>query len=337
MITREEQKAYFEEIYAALNQAQKQAVDTLEGPVMVIAGPGTGKTQILSARIGKILIETDANPENILCLTYTDAGTVAMRKRLIRFIGPDAYKVHIHTFHSFCNDIIQDNLSLFEKSSLEPISELESIEVFKELIDGFPKNHPLKRYRGDVYFEINNLKSLFSNMKREGWDTAMINSAIDSYLLDLPNRDEFVYQRAYKQFKKGDLKQNQIDLATEKMEKLRAAVNEFDRFIALMKKRNRYDFDDMILWVLRAFKESRLLLANYQEQFQYILVDEYQDAIFEFNKAIIDATADLCVAYKPNLAFYESLGLQGWEALERTVDYIRDNYPDQFIIATHVS
>lgn len=63
------------------------------------------------------------------------------------------------------------------------------------------------------------------------------------------------------------------------------------------------------------------------------LFDESQDAIFEFNKAIIDATADLCVAYKPNLAFYESLGLQGWEALERTVDYIRDNYPDQFIIA----
>ena len=57
------------------------------------------------------------------------------------------------------------------------------------------------------------------------------------------------------------------------------------------------------------------------------------DAMFEFNKAIIDATADLCVAYKPNLAFYESLGLEGWEVLERTVDYIRENYPDQFIIA----
>lgn len=57
------------------------------------------------------------------------------------------------------------------------------------------------------------------------------------------------------------------------------------------------------------------------------------DPIFDFNKAIIDATADLCVAYKPNLAFYESLGLQGWEVLERTVEYIRKNYPDQFIIA----
>jgi len=63
------------------------------------------------------------------------------------------------------------------------------------------------------------------------------------------------------------------------------------------------------------------------------LFDESQDAIFEFNKAIIDATADVCVAYKPNLAFYESVGIQGWEALERTVDYIRENYPDQFIIA----
>lgn len=63
------------------------------------------------------------------------------------------------------------------------------------------------------------------------------------------------------------------------------------------------------------------------------LFDETKDAIFEFNKAIIDATADLCVAFKPNLAFYESLGLQGWEALERTIDYIRENYPDQFVIA----
>ena len=63
------------------------------------------------------------------------------------------------------------------------------------------------------------------------------------------------------------------------------------------------------------------------------LYDESDDAIFEFNKAIIDTTADLCVAYKPNLAFYESLGLEGWEILERTVEYIRTNYPDQFIIA----
>lgn len=63
------------------------------------------------------------------------------------------------------------------------------------------------------------------------------------------------------------------------------------------------------------------------------LFDETDDAIFEFNKQIIDVTADLCVAYKPNLAFYESIGLEGWDVLDRTVEYIRTNYPDQFIIA----
>src|SRR4026207_2086435 len=104
MILRDKLNRHFEREYARLNDMQRKAVDKIEGPVIVIAGPGTGKTQILAARIGKILLETDANPDNILCLTYTDAGSIAMRRRLIRFIGADAYKVNIHTFHSFCND-----------------------------------------------------------------------------------------------------------------------------------------------------------------------------------------------------------------------------------------
>ena len=192
----------FNQEYKNLNTQQRNAVDTIEGPVMVIAGPGTGKTQILAARIGKILLDTDALPENILCLTYTDAGTIAMRKRLVQFIGADAYKVNIYTFHAFCNDVIQDNLSLFEKTSLDAVSELESIQLFKTLIDSFPKNHPLKRYRGDVYYEINNLKNLFSAMKREGWSATFINQKIDEYIADLPTRDEYIAKRAVKQFKK---------------------------------------------------------------------------------------------------------------------------------------
>ena len=171
-IAREKLLKKFNEEYNRLNEQQRQAVDQIEGPVMVIAGPGTGKTQILSARIGKILLsDAQIDPGNILCLTYTDAGVVAMRKRLLHFIGADAYKVAIYTFHAFCNDVIQDNLCLFEKTSLDPISDLERIELMKELIDGFGKDHPLKRYRGDVYFEITGLLWLFEHMKREGWTT----------------------------------------------------------------------------------------------------------------------------------------------------------------------
>src|SRR6476469_5518024 len=196
----------FREEYAKLNKQQQMAVDAIEGPVMVIAGPGTGKTQSLAARIGRILLDTDADPSNILCLTYTDAGVIAMRRRLQEFIGPDAYKAHIYTFHAFCNDVIQENLSLFERNSLDPISDLERIAYVKELIDAFPKHHPLKRYRGDVYYEINNLQSLFSTMKREGWTPEFINGKIDEYISDLPSREVFICKRATRDFKKGDLR-----------------------------------------------------------------------------------------------------------------------------------
>src|SRR4029078_166829 len=268
---KEKLETKFREEYERLNEKQRLAVNTIDGPVMVIAGPGTGKTQILASRIGKILLDTDALPENILCLTYTDAGVVAMRKRLLQFIGPDAYKVTISTFHAFCHDVIQENLSLFEKTELDAISELEKIQLFKELIDSFPKNHPLKRYRGDVYFEVKNLQNLFSTMKREGWAPAFINERIDSYIADLPNRDEFIYKRKYKEFNAGDLKKDKIAEEKEKMEKLRAAVNEFDHFQQLMRRYNRYDFDDMINWVIKAFEENKNLLADYQERFLYIL------------------------------------------------------------------
>ena len=288
----------FEEEFARLNREQQRAVNTIDGPVMVIAGPGTGNTQILASRIGKILLDTDTLPENILCLTYTDAGVVAMRKRLLQFIGPDAYKVNIYTFHAFCNDVIQENLSLFEKTSLDPISELENIELYKELIDSFSKSNPLKRYRGDVYYEIKNLQNLFSTMKKEGWTPAFINSKIDEYLASLPTRDEFVYKRKFRDFKAGDLKKDKIEDEKEKMEKLRAAVNEFDRFQELMRKRNRYDFDDMINWVIRAFEENKNLLADYQEKYQYILVDEYQDTSGTQNRIV-----ELLISYwdQPNV------------------------------------
>ena len=269
---------------------------------MVIAGPGTGKTQILAARIGKILLDMDVSPQNILCLTYTDAGAIAMRRRLLAFIGPDAYKVHIHTFHSFCNDIIQENLPLFEKTSLDPISDLEKIQLFKALIDEFPKNHPLKRYRGDVYFEMSNLQNLFSTMKREGWSAAFISQKINQYLAELPTRDEYIAKRATKsggmEFKKGDVRTDKIAEEAEKMEKLRAAVGEFDKFQALMRKRNRYDFDDMINWVIQAFEGNKDLLSNYQERYQYILVDEYQDTSGTQNRLV-----NLLISYwdQPNV------------------------------------
>jgi DNA helicase II / ATP-dependent DNA helicase PcrA len=280
------QKEQFDQLYRNLNPEQKKAVDTIEGPVLVIAGPGTGKTQILGARIGKILLETDTDAGNILCLTYTDAGAIAMRRRLISMIGPEAYKVNIFTFHAFCNDIIQENLPYFERNSLEPISELEQIQLLRQLIDQFPAKHPLKRFRSDAYYEVRNLRSLFSTMKREGYTAAFIEERIDQYLADLPNREKYVYKKAVSGFKKGDLKKAELDLEHNRMEKLRAAVQEFNRYQHLMLEKGRYDYDDMINWVIRAFEENEDLLRRYQEKYQYILVDEYQDTSGTQNRIV---------------------------------------------------
>ncbi|HEY2582580.1 MAG TPA: ATP-dependent DNA helicase [Mucilaginibacter sp.] len=269
----------FQQALAQLNPEQLAAVNKMDGPVLVIAGPGTGKTQILAARIGKILTDTDANAHEILCLTYTDAGAVAMRKRLFEFIGPEAYRVNIYTFHAFCNEIIQENLDYFGKLNLEALSDLESALFFQELVDEFPNDHLLKRFTGDIYYDAPHLKSLFSDMKKENWDEAAIENAVKEYLDDLPNREKYIYKRANPKagIKIGDLKQKDIDKVHEMMKKLLAAVAEYRNFDKKMSTRGRYDYDDMIQWVLKAFRTNEELLRRYQERFQYILVDEFQD------------------------------------------------------------
>lgn len=260
-----------------LNAEQREAVDQIEGPVLVIAGPGTGKTHILAARIGRILIETDTQPQNILCLTFTDSGVRAMRQRLLQLIGPEAYRVHIFTFHSFCNSIIQDNLELFGRHELEPVSDLERIDLIRGMLDSLDVSHPLKRGQTDAYFYESHLYDLFQRMKTEDWSPEYVHNQVDQYINDLPNRKEFIYQVTRGTFKKGDLKQAKLDEALERMERLKAAAALYPQFQQAMQEARRYDYNDMILWVLRAFEQHESLLRNYQERYLYFLVDEYQD------------------------------------------------------------
>jgi DNA helicase-2/ATP-dependent DNA helicase PcrA len=287
----------FNEEYNKLNEQQKQAVDKIYGPVMVIAGPGTGKTQILSVRIGKILLETDYLPSNILCLTYTDAGVLAMRKRLVNMIGPDAYSVQIHSFHSFCNMVIQQNIHLFHKKELQPINDLEQAQCLIELIDGFDNSNPLKRYKTDAYFEATFLKELFGTMKREGWTEGFLEQKIGHYV------DEIIPETFANKVK---LKKGIIELTVkgreeiEKMEKLKAAVQAFPRYQQLLKEKQRYDFDDMINWVIQVFETNADVLAGYQEQYQFFLVDEYQDTSGAQNK-LVELLVSFWEEESPNL------------------------------------
>ena len=177
--------------FEKLNEEQKKAVSTIEGPVLVNAGPGTGKTQILAVRIGKILLETDAAAHNILCLTYTEAATVAMRNRLVEIIGPAAHQVHIHTFHGFCNKVIQENLNIFGAyRQLEPITDLETVDIFRALIDSLPSDNILKRFKDDRYYEKDRMQNLFDLMKKENISSEELIALVDRHLKEKRESDE---------------------------------------------------------------------------------------------------------------------------------------------------
>jgi len=271
----------FDERFAVLNARQQEAVKTVQGAVMVIAGPGTGKTEVLSMRIANLLrSEAQVQPYEILCLTYTDEATNAMRRRLIQIIGTEAHRVNIFTFHAFCNNVIQNNLHYFTQvanRAMMPITDLERSDLLYALLDGLPSGHKLRRLSGNLYTDTSKLSRLFDYMKKEHLSPEVVSIAIDEYLAGLPLREEYIYKRNGKGFQKGDIKQNLIDEENRRMETTRAAAFLYDDYQRLMTEAGRYDFNDMILWVLDAFRQEPSLLQSYQERYQFILVDEFQD------------------------------------------------------------
>ena len=157
----------FEAFYRKLNTEQKRRLILLRGPVMVIAGPGTGKTQVLILRIAKILLETQIEPENILALTFTESAVYEMRKRLVDLIGTPGYRVEINTFHGFCNKLIQHNPSEFEElvesESIEELGQLQIIESILEK-DSFTYIKPF----GAPLHYAKSILHVIGDLKKEG-------------------------------------------------------------------------------------------------------------------------------------------------------------------------
>ncbi len=288
--------AVLEGLLARLNPEQRCAVATLEGPVLVMAGPGTGKTEILATRIVNILASTQTDPSSILCLTYTDAGTVAMRKRLVDFIGPDAHKIEITTFHGFCNQVIQEQGDHFGFKYRTAASDVDRYRIACSIIDTFPADHPLTRSTGELYYDASRLLGLFEIMKKEGWTIPWLLERIERYADGLPHQDEYVYKRRTKQpdgsyREAGEINEQKLMKAQHELKKLAAAVVCFEQYTEYLAKQGMYDFADMLLWCRQAFHETPELLAVYQERYLYLLVDELQDtsgAQFDILMQLVD-------------------------------------------------
>lgn len=155
-------------LYQSLNPQQQKAVDAIEGPVLVLAGPGTGKTTAITVRIAKILAETQIDPQNILCLTFTDTAANHMRSKLINLIGKSAYYINIYTFHGFCNEVIKTYSDKFQNLGYqaEQLSEIEKVQILKTIFDDLDVDSLLKPF-GDQETYISEVAKIISNLKRE--------------------------------------------------------------------------------------------------------------------------------------------------------------------------
>ncbi len=257
----------FEQALQNLNPEQLEAVNETEGPVIVVAGPGTGKTQILALRIANIIKTTDVPPSAILALTFTDSGVNAMRDRLVSIIGPLAYEVRIHTFHSFCSSLISEFRDFFHNGqSLRPIDEITRYSLVRKLIE---KNdyYPLVDIKNKFNF-VPNIISQIGKLKKELVTPERLHDFALAKINELDSIDTT-------NFKKGVLGKHYSALKLNK--KLLILSKIYKDYIDQMERDSWFDFDDMILMILDKFRNDPVFLVLVQERFQYFLLDEFQD------------------------------------------------------------
>lgn len=263
----------FEELYKKLNSKQREAVDAIDGPVMVIAGPGTGKTQILALRIANILQKTDTPANGVLCLTFTNSGVRAMRERLLNIIGATASRVTISTFHSFGIALIQEyfgDLSLNEPPKL--LDDSDTVVLYDELLEKHDWEYLRPRTGGENNFD--DLKSLVSLLKRERMSAAEFISEIEKEQLRIKNDPASISTRGPS---KGQIKSVEKE-KIERLERTKETGRFFELYENTKKDRNLADYDDILEYIVKLVKVSEDARASIRERYLYVLVDEHQDS-----------------------------------------------------------
>ncbi|MDE2037874.1 MAG: ATP-dependent helicase [Patescibacteria group bacterium] len=262
----------FQRLYKKLDPAQREAVDAIEGPVMVIAGPGTGKTTILTLRIANILRLTDTPPHGILAITYTDAGVKAMRAKLRDIIGSRAHEVAIHTFHSFASAMIAEYPDHFlHLQGFRNMTDVEQESLVRSIVAGpsFERLRPLGK--PDAYVAA--IMRAIDDAKREALTPDMVKAHALKEAERIKSDESSISTRGAT---KGMLKADAQE-AVAKCERTALFADAYARYEEEKRASKRMDFNDLIIELLVALREDQLFLRLVQERFLSLLVDEHQD------------------------------------------------------------
>lgn len=270
----------FLEAYTTLNTSQKEAVDTIEGPVMVIAGPGTGKTQILTLRIANILMKTDTAPESILALTFTESGAKAMRERLRRYVGSEAYRIPIFTFHGFAGKLIKEYPDSFERViGGRPASDIEKIQLIEDILES--GDYTVLRPMGNPAYYVPHILRIIGKLKQEYITPDAFTEIIAQQEEELQGIEKVHQNGAHKGKVRGAYTKKEKAIT-----KNRELLSLYRTYQQLLGEQKLYDFDDMITQSVEALERNEDMLRDLQEQYQYILADEHQDVNGSQNKIL---------------------------------------------------
>jgi DNA helicase-2/ATP-dependent DNA helicase PcrA len=329
----------FEDSYNTLNESQKQAVDIIDGPVLVVAGPGTGKTQLLSMRVANILQKTDVDPRNILCLTFTNKAALNMRDRLISLTDGAGQNVMVKTFHSFAAEIMNMYPDDFWNGArLSTAPDVIQSEVIAGILKSLPLDDPLSLKFAGSYTLVNDIKTALRLAKEAGLTPAKLSAlvkanlayidliepqiiesfsatlsvkkldslptalaklpsqGINASLAPLTNLDEVLHERlalAINQDQKigktthtGKVKRDLLQTVDgakgmfkerSRNEWWQSLANVYDLYRQELHSRGYYDYSDMIVEVISIIEQNPAVRSDIQEQFQYVLIDEFQD------------------------------------------------------------
>ncbi len=269
-----------------LNKEQQKAVLKTDGPILILAGAGSGKTRVLTTKIAYLIEEVGISPYNILAITFTNKAAKEMNDRLHHMIGDIASKIQVSTFHSFGLKILRENFSLLGYQSNFVIMDSEdTLSVIKKILKEL--NLDPKQYNP------NEIRNKISGCKNE----LMTPNDYEKYSASI---FEQVVNKVYRKYQDTLFKNNSID------------------------------FDDLLILPIQLFKENKEVLEKYQDRFQYILIDEYQDtneAQYILTKMISSKYKNICCVGDNDQSIYSFRG-----ANYRNILNFEKDYPNAVVI-----
>lgn len=263
-----------------LNPEQKKAVETVDGPLLIMAGAGSGKTRVLTHRIAYLIATRKAAPWSILAITFTNKAAREMQERVGKLVGPGGQDIWVSTFHSMCVRILRKDISrIGYSSSFTILDSGDQLSVVKNCMKEL--NIDAKK------FEPKAVQAAISTAKNELKSPEMLENLIGDYF-------DGIVAKVYKLYQKK------------------------------LKMNNSLDFDDLIMTTIRLFKEVPEVLEFYQNKFQYIHVDEYQDtnrAQYMLCLMLADKHKRICVVGDSDQSIYRWRGADISNILNFEKDY----------------